>query len=76
MSSKPTESTAASSGVEQLIARLRDQGVKAGQSQADAIIEQAKTQKKPMKKATGKKKKAAVTAEKPAQGKKRKVAFG
>lgn len=39
-------------------------------------IEQARTQKKPMKKATGKKKKAAVTAEKPAQGKKRKVASG
>lgn len=48
MSSKPTESTAASSGVEQLIARLRDQGVKAGQSQADAIIEQAKTQAETM----------------------------
>jgi len=48
VSSKPTESTAASSGVEQLIARLRDQGVKAGQSQADAIIEQAKTQAETM----------------------------
>jgi len=34
----------ASSGVEQLIARLRDQGVKAGRSEADAIIEQAKNQ--------------------------------
>ena len=44
MASKSTESIAASSGVEQLIARLRDQGVKAGQSEADAIIEQARTQ--------------------------------
>lgn len=58
MSTKPTESTAASSGVEQLIARLRDQGVKAGQAQAHAIIEQAKTQAETMlsdakEKATG-----------------------
>lgn len=58
MSTKPTESTAASSGVEQLITRLRDQGVKAGQAQAHAIIEQAKTQAETMlsdakEKATG-----------------------
>lgn len=48
MSSKPTESTAASSGVEQLIDRLRDQGVRAGRVQADAIVEQAKTQAETM----------------------------
>jgi V/A-type H+-transporting ATPase subunit E len=48
VSSKPTESTAASSGVEQLIARLRDQGVHAGRTQADAIVEQAKTQAETM----------------------------
>lgn len=58
MSAKPTESTAASSGVEQLITRLRDQGVKAGQAQAHAIVEQAKTQAETMlseakEKATG-----------------------
>lgn len=58
MSTKPTESTAASSGVEQLITRLRDQGVKAGQAQAHAIVEQAKTQAETMlseakEKATG-----------------------
>ena len=43
-SSKDAQPVAASSGVEQLIARLRDQGVKAGRSEADAIIEQAMTQ--------------------------------
>ncbi len=58
MSAKPTESTAASSGVEQLITRLRDQGVTAGQAQAHAIVEQAKTQAETMlseakEKATG-----------------------
>ncbi|GMR23647.1 MAG: hypothetical protein BMS9Abin37_2097 [Acidobacteriota bacterium] len=47
-SSKDNQPVAASSGVEQLIARLRDQGVKAGQSEADAIIEQARTQAETM----------------------------
>lgn len=42
--SKEAQSIAASSGVEQLIARLRDQGVNAGRTEADAIIEQATTQ--------------------------------
>jgi V/A-type H+-transporting ATPase subunit E len=42
--SKQAQPIAASSGVEQLIARLRDQGVKAGRAEADAIIEQATTQ--------------------------------
>ena len=46
--SKGKQPAAASSGVEELIARLRDQGVKAGQSAADAIIEQAKTQAETM----------------------------
>lgn len=41
---KRAKPVAASSGVEQLIARLRDQGVKAGQEQADAIIENARTE--------------------------------
>jgi V/A-type H+-transporting ATPase subunit E len=43
-SAKQAQSIAASSGVEQLIAKLRDQGVKAGRTEADAIIEQATTQ--------------------------------
>lgn len=42
--SKQAQPVAASSGVEQLIARLREQGVKAGRTEADAIIEQATTQ--------------------------------
>jgi len=41
--SKERDQPAVSSGVEQLIARLRDDGVRAGQSEAGAIIEHAKT---------------------------------
>ena len=44
----PKESGAASSGVEQLIERLRDQGVKAGQTEADAILERARVQAEQM----------------------------
>lgn len=43
-STKPTEPAAASSGVEQLIARLRDDGVKAGRAEASAIVEQARNE--------------------------------
>lgn len=46
--SKEQETPAVSSGVEQLIARLRDDGVRAGKIEADAIIEHAKTEAEAM----------------------------
>ena len=42
------ESGAISSGVEQLIARLRDEGVSAGRTEADAIVERARVQAEQM----------------------------
>ena len=41
---KSAGTEAASSGVEQLIARLRDEGVKAGKAEAGAIVEKATTE--------------------------------
>lgn len=42
------EPALASSGVEQLIARLRDQGVHAGRAEADAIVERARNEAEAM----------------------------
>lgn len=45
---KASPPPAVSSGVEQLIARLRDDGVKAGRAEANAIVEQARTEAETM----------------------------